>query len=276
MNAVNIMGNAILIYGLGLGVAGAAIPTLVSRILAAAVIFLLLTRPNQTVNIPKRLTFQFEGHTIRKILHIGIPNGLENSMFQLGKILVLSLVATFGTASIAANAVSNTISMFQTLPGLAMGFAILTVVSQCVGAGDYGQAKYYTKKMMLITYGAMLLMNLLILGLLPLIIQIYHLSDVTAQMTRQILMYHGICACTIWPLSFSLPNTLRASNDVKLTMWISIFSMWIFRIAFSYVLGRYLGWGVFGIWVAMTIDWLFRSICFTIRYCSNGWQKQKI
>lgn len=276
MNAVNIMGNAVLIYGLGLGVAGAAIPTLVSRILAAAVIFLLLTRPNQTVNMPKRLTFQFEGHTIRKILHIGIPNGLENSMFQLGKILVLSLVATFGTASIAANAVSNTISMFQTLPGLAMGFAILTVVSQCVGAGDYGQAKYYTKKMMLITYGAMLLMNLLILGLLPLIIQIYHLSDVTAQMTRQILMYHGVCACTIWPLSFSLPNTLRASNDVKLTMWISIFSMWIFRIAFSYVLGRYLGWGVFGIWVAMTIDWLFRSICFTIRYCSNGWQKQKI
>lgn len=276
MNTVNIMGNAILIYGLGLGVAGAALPTLVSRILAAVVIILLLARPEQPVKIPKRMAVRFDGHTVRKILHIGVPNGLENSMFQLGKILVLSLVATFGTASIAANAVSNTIAMFQILPGMAMGFAILTVVSQCVGAGDYRQAKYYTRKLMLITYGAMLLINLIILLLLPVIIQIYHLSPETAQMTRQILMYHAACCCTIWPLSFSLPNTLRASNDVKRTMWISIFSMWIFRIAFSYVLGRYLGWGVFGIWVAMTIDWLFRSICFTIRYCGNRWQKQKI
>lgn len=274
MNAINITGNAILIYGLHMGVAGAAIPTLISRIAAAVIIILLLSRKNQQVKIPRRWSFRFEGATVRKILHIGVPNGLENSMFQLGKILVLSLVATFGTASIAANAVSNTIAMFQILPGMAMGFAILTVVAQCVGAGDYKQAKYYTKKLLLITYGAMILLNVAIYLLLPLIIDIYRLSDVTAQMTRKILTYHAICCCTIWPLSFTLPNTLRASNDVKLTMWISIFSMWVFRIAFSYILGSFLDWGVFGIWVAMTIDWLFRAICFTTRYIRGRWQQQ--
>lgn len=276
MNGVNIVGNAILIYGFKMGVAGAAIPTLCSRVLASVIIILLLRRERYPVHLRKGMRFCFEKHTVKKILHIGVPNGLENSMFQLGKILVLSLVATFGTASIAANAVSNTIALFQILPGMAMGFAILTVVAQCVGAGDYQQARYYTKKLMIVTYAAMVLMNVVIFFMLPLIIHVYHLSDVTAQLAEKILIYHACCCTTIWPASFSLPNTLRAANDVKFTMWISIFSMWVFRIAFSYVLGQFLGWGVFGIWVAMTIDWLFRAICFTLRYFRGKWQLQKI
>lgn len=276
MNAVNIAGNGIMIYGMRMGVAGAAIPTLVSRILAAGMIIPLLCQEKYPVHLRKAMSFHFERHTVRKILHIGVPNGMENSMFQLGKILVLSLVSTFGTASIAANAVSNTIALFQVLPGMAMGFAVITVVSQCVGAGDYRQAKYYTKKLMAVTYASMILLNLVIFLLLPVIVQVYQLSSETAGITKRIVTYHGACACLIWPLAFTLPNTLRAANDVKITMWISVFSMWIFRIIFSYILGKYLGWGVFGIWVAMTIDWLFRAVCFAVRYLRGKWQTQKI
>ncbi len=276
MNVINIAGNGILIYGCKMGVEGAAIPTLVSRMFAALIMIMLLRRENQPVHMSRKIQVHFDKHMIRKILHIGVPNGLENSMFQLGKILVLSLVATFGTASIAANAVSNTIAMFQTLPGMAMGFAILTVAAQCAGAGDYDQVKYYTKKLIGIVYLAMIAVNALVYLLMPVIIQIYHLQPETAAMTERILTYHACCVCTIWPISFDLPNTLRAANDVKITMWISILSMWIFRILFSYILGQYLGWGVFGIWVAMTIDWLFRSICFSIRYIRGKWQYQKI
>lgn len=276
MNAVNIGGNGIMIYGMRMGVAGAAIPTLVSRILAAGMIIPLLCQEKYPVHLRKAMSFHFERHTVRKILHIGVPNGMENSMFQLGKILVLSLVSTFGTASIAANAVSNTIALFQVLPGMAMGFAVITVVSQCVGAGDYRQAKYYTKKLMAVTYASMILLNLVIFLLLPVIVQVYQLSSETAGITKRIVTYHGACACLIWPLAFTLPNTLRAANDVKITMWISVFSMWIFRIVFSYILGKYLGWGVFGIWVAMTIDWLFRAVCFAVRYLRGKWQTQKI
>ena len=276
MNMINIIGNAVLIYGLKIGVAGAAIPTLVSRILAAVIVILLLCRDRYPVHLRKGMSFRFDGHIVRKILHIGVPNGLENSMFQLGKILVLSLVSTFGTMSIAANAVSNTIAMFQVLPGMAMGFAILTVTAQCVGAGDYKQVRYYTKKLMFITYASMWSLNLIIYFLLPVIVRIYHLSPETAELAQKILTYHAVCACLIWPLAFSLPNTLRAANDVKVTMWISIFSMWIFRIAFSYILAKYMNWGVFGVWVAMTIDWLFRVFCFVIRYLRGKWQLQKI
>lgn len=146
MNVVNIIGNGILIYGLHMGVAGAAIPTLVSRILAALMIIPLLCREKYPVHLRHAMSFRFEGHTIRKILHIGVPNGMENSMFQLGKILVLSLVSTFGTASIAANAVSNTIALFQVLPGMAMGLAVITVISQCVGAGGLSAGKVLYEK----------------------------------------------------------------------------------------------------------------------------------
>ena len=276
MNAINITGNAVLIFGLKLGVAGAAIPTLVSRIAAAALIMALLRRQNQQVHISKPFSWKPDRRMIQKILHIGVPNGLENSMFQLGKILVLSLVATFGTASIAANAVSNTIAMFQILPGMAVGFAILTVVSQCVGANDYDQAKMYTKKLIKLVYICMVGMNILVVAALPFIIKIYNLSELTGRITTQIIIYHALCCVTIWPMSFSMPNTLRASNDVRFTMVISIISMWTFRIAFSYLLGQFLGMGVFGVWVAMTIDWLFRAICFTVRYIKGKWKLQRI
>lgn len=276
MNLVNVAGNAILIYGMKLGVVGAAIPTLFSRILAAMIMIVLLRRQDQIVHLSKKFEWKFDRHLVKKILHIGIPNGLENSMFQLGKILVLSLVSTFGTASIAANAVSGTIATFQILPGAAIGFAVLTVVSQCVGAGEYDQVKYYTKKLHKIVYAAMVVSNLSVIFMLPLIMQIYNLSDITAEMTTNILTYHGICAMFIWPLAFTLPNMLRAANDVKYTMYVSISSMWVFRIAFSYVLGQYLEMGVFGIWVAMTIDWLFRAICFAVRYLKGKWRHQTI
>lgn len=272
MNAINLTGNAILIYGMKMGVAGAAIPTLISRISAAAMILFLLRDQRKAIHISIPFSPRFDFPLLKKILAIGIPNGLENSMFQLGKIMVLSMVSGFGTASIAANAVCNSIAMFQVLPGSAIGFAVLTVVARCVGAGRYDQARYYTKKLLLITYGAKVLINLLVLAALPTLIRLYNLSPEAAGYTHTVIWYHAACVVTIWPLSFTLPNTLRAASDVTYPMILSCLSMWIFRIGFSWLLGVKLQWGILGIWVAMTIDWLFRAICFSLRYRSTKWQ----
>ena len=272
MNAINICGNAVLIYGLHRGVEGVAIPTLVSRTVACIVMLFLLDNQNHMIHIYHPFSFKTDWSLLKKILYIGIPNGLENSMFQLGKILVLSIVTGFGTASIAANAVANNIATFATLPGMAIGFAMLTVVSQCVGAGDYEQVNYYTKKLLKIIYIAAFVVNIFVVAAVPFVVGIYGLSEEASRYARQILIYHSVCVVTIWPLSFSLPNTLRAAADVKYTMGMSILSMWIFRIGFSVLLGVYLEMGVFGVWVAMTIDWLFRSICFVIRYVRGKWK----
>lgn len=272
MNGINLIGNAILIYGFHLGVAGAAIPTLISRAVAAVVILYLLADQKKPLHFLLPFQFRFDLPLLKKILGIGIPNGLENSMFQLGKILVLSMASGFGTASIAANAVCNNIACFQILPGSAIGFAVLTVAAQCAGAGQMKQVRYYTKKLLSIAYVAMFFTNFLVLAALPTLIKLYNLSSEAAGYTHDIIWYHGMCAITIWPLSFTLPNTLRAVSDVKFPMVLSIVSMWVFRIGFSWLLGVHLNLGIFGIWVAMTIDWLFRAICFTFRYRSPKWE----
>ncbi len=272
MNAINVTGNAILVFGLRIGTAGVAIPTLISRMVAAIVITVLLCNQTRILHIERTLKIRFDGRMIRKILAIGVPNGLENSMFQLGKILVLSLVSTFGTYAIAANAVSNAIALFQILPGMAISLAITTVISQCVGAHDYEQVHYYLKKLLAIIYVAMVGTVALIFLALPLILKAYNLSDQTAAAATNIIHFHGISAMIIWPLSFALPAAYRAAGDAKACMYTSIVSMWIFRIGFSYLVGKYMGLGVFGVWVAMVIDWVVRAICFIIRYFNGKWK----
>lgn len=272
MNAINVTGNAILVFGLRIGTAGVAIPTLISRMVAAIVITVLLCNQTRILHIERTLKIRFDGRMIRKILAIGVPNGLENSMFQLGKILVLSLVSTFGTYAIAANAVSNAIALFQILPGMAISLAITTVISQCVGANDYEQVYYYLKKLLAIIYVAMVGTVALIFLALPLILKAYNLSDQTAAAATNIIHFHGISAMIIWPLSFALPAAYRAAGDAKACMYTSIVSMWIFRIGFSYLVGKYMGLGVFGVWVAMVIDWVVRAICFIIRYFNGKWK----
>ena len=273
MNSINVFGNALLIFGFHRGVEGVAIPTVVSRGVACVVILILLNNQEHELHILHPYPFKIKWNVLKKILYIGIPNGLENSMFQLGKIAVLSLVSGLGTASLAANAVGNNIANFAILPGMSFGFALLTVCAQCVGAGDFEQVKYYTKHMMRVEYLCLIASNLIVILALPFILSVYNLSDEAAQYANDIILYHAACVVTIWPLSFTLPNTLRAAADVKITMVLSIISMWVFRFGFSYLLTMVFHMGIFGVWVAMTIDWLVRGIFFVCRYRSGRWQK---
>lgn len=276
MNIINVAGNAILIYGFHRGAEGVAIPTLVSRVVAAAVMVWLLLDEKRVMHLEKSLHFKPDWTMIRNILSIGVPNGLENSMFQLGKVMVLSLVSTFGTYAIAANAVSNMITLFSILPGMAICLATTTVIARCVGAGDYEQVKYYNKKLLLITHACMAVTIGLVFLLLPLVLRAYNLSDAASEATRHIVWFHGCCAVLIWAESFTLPATFRACGDANACMIISSLSMWIFRVAGSYILGSMLGLGVFGVWVAMIIDWVFRVLLFSIRYFGGSWKKEAI
>lgn len=276
MNIINVTGNAILIYGFHRGTEGVAIPTLISRMTAAILIVALLIRPDQPVSVERSLHYRVDWNMIKNILRVGIPNGLENSMFQLGKIIVLSLVSTFGTFAIAANAVSNTLASFQVLPGMAIALGVTTVIARCVGAGDYEQVKYYTKKLLGITYVSLLVTNGIIVIVLPWILKAYNLSELTAATTTKIVVFYAICSVLIWPLAFTTPATFRASGDARMCMIVSITSMWIFRIIFSYIFGRYMGMGVFGVWVAMIVDWIARTICFLLRFKSGKWKHSAI
>lgn len=273
MNLMNLIGNALLIFGLRMGVAGAAISTTVSRTVAAVLIFGLLFREGRVIHFQHRMTARINLRQIKKILYIGIPNGLENSLFQMGKILLLSLVSTFGTSAIAANAVCGTVANFNILPGMAVNLALLSVVSFCVGAGDYGQARYYTKKLMRLTNTCMIVISVIMILLCRKMLLLYHLTPETEALAVQVIRFHACMCMFAWVPSFSLPNTLRAAGDVMWTMVIAIFSMWVFRIGTAYFVSNVFHLGLIGIWIAMTIDWMFRGICYEIRYHSGKWEK---
>lgn len=273
MNAINVAGNAICIFGLKMGVEGVAIPTLVSRAVAAVVLYILIRNPNNIIHI-ERGRFHFEWILIKKILFIGIPSGVENGLFQLGRVMVVSIIAGFGTTQIAANGVANSIDSMGCIVGQAMGLAMITVIGRCVGAGDEKQIRYYTKRLMAEAYIFTAVINAIILLMLHQILSIYSLSSETTSLAYLLIMIHNGVAILLWPASFVLPNMLRACNDVRFTMGISIFSMVLFRIGFSYLLGIYCNMGVTGVWIAMIIDWVFRVTCFIIRYLKAGWKKQ--
>lgn len=275
MNGINVAGNAVLIFGCKMGVEGVAIPTLVSRIAAAVVILKLLRNENLDIYTSRYFSVKWDSRVIRQILRIGVPNGVENSMFQLGKIILLSLVSTFGTASIAANAVSNTIAAFEILPGMAIGLALVTVVSHCIGAGDVEQARYYTRKLILYAVGCMLVLNIAMTLLLSPILSIYNLSAETFHMAKTIITWHGLLAIFIWPVSFTLPNALRAANDANYTMLVGMCSMWMVRIGAGYLIAKYLGFGVLGVWFAMFLDWIVRAVFFLIRFEGHKWEMKK-
>lgn len=273
MNAINIGGNAIFIYGFHMGVEGVAIPTLVSRLVVGVVMLFVVLDTKQPLHLDVAKGFRPNRKRIREILKIGIPNGMEGSLFQLGKILVQSLIASFGTAAIAANAVANALAGLQIIPGAAIGLAMITVVGQSVGARRYDEARGYIKqlmKMACLSMGAICMVTVFLLN--PLI-SWYHLSPEAFRIAKELMLFHSVTCMLFWALAFTLPNALRASGDVMYTMWVSLGSMWVCRIIFSYVLGDWLGLGVLGVWIAMVLDWIVRLIFFIVRLRGDRWLK---
>ncbi len=276
INVINIVTIYLLLNVFNIGIAGTGWATLISRIIGGVLILLLLTNKNNDIYIENIFKIKFDFKSIKNILKIGIPNGLENSLFQVGKLLLQTLVSSFGITAITANAICNNISGLVCIPGNAIGLAMITVVGHCIGANYYEHAIKYTKKLMSVTCILMTALSIVSFIFTPQIISIYKISSEAMKSSVIILRTYFIFTTIVWPVAFTLPNSLRAAGDVKYTMLISMLSMWIFRIGFSYLLCLYFNMEVYGIWIAMIIDWIMRSVCFIWRYKRRRWMKIKI
>lgn len=276
MNIINIGGNAWLIYGMNMGVAGAGYASLASRVVAALIMLVLVRNKKHPIHVQKLFHFEWRWDMIKRILRIGIPSGVENSTFHIGKLLVQSLTATFGTASLAANAITNNICGFMNVPGNAIGLASITVIGQCVGAKNVEQATYYAKRLLLMVYLVIAIICVPLFMFAEPLVGVFNLSQTASVMAVEIIRMCLIVSCFIWPTAFTMPNFLRAAGDAKYTMVVSMFSMWVFRVGCSHLLGQWMGMGLQGVWIAMYIDWGFRSICFCVRFIKGGWKTKRV
>ncbi len=276
MNFMTFFGNALSIYVFNAGVFGFGISAIFGRFLASMLVFVLALRGSDDFRIQVKHIFEFHKDIIKKIISIAVPNGVENGVLSFGRLLLASLLAGFGTTQIAANGVVNSLVPIAVSFGLAMNYVMVTVVGQVVGAGDYDQARFYIKKLLKWTYivnGILILIHTLSL---PFILDLYNLSDEISTIAYRLILLHNIAALTLWPLAMVVPNALRAAGDAKFTMYVSIIAMVVFRIGTTYILSIGFGLGVYGIWIAMIVDWLSRVAFNLYRYYSNKWTQFRL
>ena len=283
MNLLNIAGNALLIYGADLGAAGAAIATLISRFVGASVLLWIAHDSKRYIRLERMLRYRPDASIIRAILRIGVPNGIENSMFQMGRLMTASLVSSLGTVAIAANAAALSLANFQYTVGGAVQSTMVTVVGRCVGAKEKEQAKHYVRSLLGSSYLMVAGTDLLLCVFSAPLLGLFGLTPESSRLAWILLLYHSVVSVILWPTAFCLPPAFRAANDVMFTMVTAIFSMWVFRVALAYCLapetvsffGLFtfpgMGLGLMGVWYAMTVDWIFRVICFLWRLISGRW-----
>ena len=276
MNLINVSGNALFIYVFGMETFGAGLASLLSRMVACFYMVYKTTRPAEQIHVPDPLKFELDIPMIRRILKIALPSGIENSVFHIGKILVSSTVASFGTASIAANAVFNALSTFANIPGSAIGMASVTVIGQCCGAREYDQASHYGKKLLGLTFLMMGATCLIIFLLTPELARLYNLSDAAYNLAVEATRLNMFQTLLFWPPAFTIPNFLRAAGDARFTMIVSIASMWIFRVMLSVILGVCFGLGFLGVCWGLFVDWYCRGILFTARFIKGNWKTKTV
>lgn len=271
-NGINIVGNAVGVFVLHAGVAGVAWPSLIARTFSAIWILILCFRKKNQVVLRWRCILQWNGSMIRRILRIAVPNGVENGLFQLVKVALSSITALFGTVQIAANGVAQSFWSVAALMGTALGLAFVTVIGQCMGAGDSEAAEYYMRKLLRVTVLASVLWNALILAAAPVVLQGYALSEQAAELVLILILIHNLFNAVFYPFSGALSNGLRAAGDVRFTMFVSLFSTIGCRVVFSVIFAIWLDLGVIGIAFAMCLDWVIRAAFFWGRFCRGKWK----
>jgi putative MATE family efflux protein len=277
VNVINVTGNAFFIFYLHIGVTGAAISTLTSRVVAALITIGLLTRDfSSPISLAGIRKVQFLPRVVRNILNVGVPSGLENSMFQIGRLLTQRIFTGFGTSAMAGNAIAGVINSFSFMPGMAYGMALLTIVGQCVGAGDYDAAKRNTAKILKLSYITLFILSALIYVFLEPLVSLFALSPEAHELAKSFLRVHCISMALGWTMSFALPNALRAAGDARYVMIAASVSMWTVRVSAAYLLSFTFGVGPLGVWLAMGGDFMVRGLCYYIRWVRGKWQQKRV
>ena len=277
-NVMNIAGNAVMIWGFHMGVAGAALSTLISRIFCAVVVIIQLRKEKEGQEIVVRDYFEIrpDWSMIRRILGLGIPSGIENSMFQLGKLAIQSTVSTLGTTAIAAQAMTNILENLNGIAAIGVGVGLMTIVGQCLGAGRQDEAVYYIKKLCVIAEVIIIISCLGVFALTKPITILGGMEKESADMCFRMMMWITIVKPLVWIMAFIPGYGLRAAGDVKFSMITSCCTMWVCRFCLCVFLIRRLGFGPMGVWIGMFADWTVRSIIFTWRFHSRKWLQHKV
>ena len=276
MNLIKILLNFVLIRAMNMGIQGAGLATIVSRLTGAVMANRFLMNPHMQIHYTRPIKIRFDRGIIKRILSVALPSGTENIIFLACKLVIGIMIAGYSGAMIAANAAANTISSYISIPGNAITLAAITIVSQCVGAGSIEEAKRNTIKLQIVTMISIAVLSVMVLIAVNPVVNMLGLSPEAAMHTRTIVILYCILAIFFWAPAFGLPGSLRAAGDNRFVMLAAVFSVVVFRTGGSYLLGNVMGLQVQGIWYAMYADWVVRSAFFLFRFKSGKWLRHHL
>ena len=275
-NVANIVGNTLFIFVLQMGAAGAAVSTLISRALCAFVVFYALRKPGYAIQLKNYFSIRPDLNLIVKILAIGVPSGIENGMFQFGKLAIQSTVSSLGTAAIAAQAMTIIFENVNGMAAVGIGIGLMTVVGQSIGAGRQEEAKYYIVKLAGYAEVAMIISCIFVYIAARPVTVLAGMSEESTALCMQMILAITIVKPLLWVPSFTPPNGLRAAGDVRFSMITATLTMWLCRVALSIFLMRVVKTGPIGVWYGMFADWGVRGVIFTIRFVRGKWLRFKV
>ena len=275
-NLINIAGNAVLIFGFHMGVVGAALATLISRVLSSVAVMWYLRQPKQTIVIRDYFKIRPKFPRILNIMAVGIPTGIENGMFQFGKLVIQSSVSTLGTTAIAAQAMTSTLELVSSQAPIGLGLGMMTIVGQCMGANRLDEAKHYIKRLTGYSYVATFIACALTALAVKPVTVISGMEAAAAALTIHMTMVICVVKPLVWPMAFTAAYGMRAAGDVRFSMIMSAMVMWLCRVVIATVLMRFMGFGPMGVWIGMFCDWTVRASIYVIRFRSGKWATHKV
>lgn len=275
-NVVNLLLNLLFVWGLHLGVAGSAFATLTARIFSMIVVLIRLRKNDLEISLRGYLTIRPDWKEIRRILNIGVPAGVENGMFQFGKLAIQSTVSLMGTAAIAAQGMASTFENLNGILALGIGVGLMTVVGETLGAGRREEAVYYVKKLCIVSEIVLIVSCLVMYGLVRPVTYFGGMEPESAKLCVYMVTWITVVKPVVWVMSFIPAYGFRAAGDVKFTMTVSVISMWLCRVTLTIVLARVFGMGPMAVWIGMFTDWTVRCVIYTVRFRSRKWLDHQV
>lgn len=275
-NFLNAFLDVIFVWVFHWGVAGSAIATAGSRFFSMSIVLWKLRNPSLEIPFRNYFSIRPNWREIKKILNIGIPSGIENSMFQFGKLAIQSTVSLMGTAAIAAQGMTNVIENLNGILAIGIGIGLMTVVGETLGAGRKEEAVYYIKKLCIIAEIILAVSCLIFYLLVRPITYFGGMEPESAKLCIYMVTWISIVKPLIWIMAFIPAYGLRAAGDVKFSMTVSVLCMWFCRVSLVIFLARAYHMGPMAVWIGMFVDWGVRNIIFTIRFRSRKWLNHEV
>lgn len=274
MMSVSLLAKWLFIFPMNMGVFGAGLSLLFSFGLTGIGLLLLLCRKSNLVHFENLRRLEWDWGQVKKIYRVALPSGIENGIFQLGSLLLQTLVAALGTDANNANHLAHVIQNGGHAFAATFTLGVVPFISQSMGAKDPDAADMYAKHIIAIEILVLTAVAMIAFPLTPFILSFFEYSEaVTADAVLASRIYL-IGLPLLYTLSYSTPAVLRGAGDTRFPMIVSIATMFLFRIGFAYLLVYVFDLGFLALWVAMVADWLIRSVIFLLRYFRGGWRRR--